>query len=531
MRARALICLIVLPAVTLATACGSESKSKAASTTRATTLAMPVGTVVVRAYFLRDGKLAVTGRTTVHTLRVSNAELGALFAGPNAAERRIGFGTTIPAGIEQKRIVLHGETLTVELTKNLNRVAQAQVVTTLTGFPTVQRVVLVTPAGTSSALAGAAFENLLPAVLIEIPLPFAQVRSPLRVIGSSNTFEATSQLELLDKNGKLLAKKTVTATSGTGTRGAFDVTLRFKAPAGPATLVSYENSAKDGSRIDVVRIPLQISGQAQKAFAKTTAVLKRLRQPNVLRSMLPEGIRMEHFGADAISEARSDEIGQVGWVWAELNGDNAQTDMRVFRSVAQAKHFLDYPRWSQADKAIRSSKLAKAADSYLCNTYGECMALVGAIVIDADSALKATAVSRFVRSVTSDLVWRRTAPPPPPGADWGMGGFHYSNADIKCAYWSDNDWQNLRCDNYFGLRPPPPPQNCEGDWGISVEMDRAGESRYHCVSDAIPPGRKLMPGQVWRRGDFSCSADSVGVNCRNGSGHGFYLSRRHSNLF
>jgi len=97
-------------------------------------------------------------------------------------------------------------------------------------------------------------------VLIESPLPFEQVTSPLQVSGSSNTFEATSRLELLGTNGKLLAAKTVTATSGTGTRGTFDVTLSFKAPAGSATLVSYENSAKDGSRIDVLRIPIRLPG-------------------------------------------------------------------------------------------------------------------------------------------------------------------------------------------------------------------------------------------------------------------------------
>lgn len=259
MRIRALLCLIALLTTARATACGSGSNSKPPSTTPASTLSMPVETFFVRAYFFRDGKLAPVGRKTVLTLRVGNASIGALIAGPNAAERRIGFSTALPAGIQQKRIVLHGETLTIELTKNLNRAARAQVVTTLTGYPTVQGVVLVTPAGTTSALSGADFENLFPAVLIGSPLPFAQVKSPLRVTGSSNTFEATSQLELLDKNGKLLVTKTVTASSGTGTRGAFYATLRFNAPVGPATLVSYESSAKDGSRIDVVRIPVRIS--------------------------------------------------------------------------------------------------------------------------------------------------------------------------------------------------------------------------------------------------------------------------------
>jgi germination protein M len=257
---RVYVFLIVLLTAMLATACGTGSKPKAPSTTPATTLSMPVNTVLVRAYFLQDGKMAAAGRKTVRTLGVGNASLGALFTGPNAAERRIGFKTALPAGIQQRRVVLSKKTLTVELTKNLNRAARAQVVTTLTQFPTIRRVVLVTPNGRTRPLARADFENLLPAVLIENPLPFEQVTSPLRVTGSSNTFEATSRLELLSKNGKLIAGKTVNATSGTGTRGTFDVTLTFKAPAGPATLVSYENSAKDGSRIDVVRIPVRVSG-------------------------------------------------------------------------------------------------------------------------------------------------------------------------------------------------------------------------------------------------------------------------------
>ena len=259
-RIRVHVCLIASLATMLATGCGSSSKPKTPSATPTTTLSMPVETVLVRAYFLRYGKMAATGRKTVHTLGVGNASVGALITGPNRAERRIGFRTALPAGIQQKRVVLKGNILTLELTKNLNRAARAQVVTTLTQFPTVHGVVIVTPGGSTRLLTRADFESLLPAVLIESPLPFAQVKSPLRVSGSSNTFEATSQLELLGNNGGFLAAKTVTATSGTGTRGTFAVTLRFRAAADPATLVSYENSAKDGSWIDVVRIPVRISG-------------------------------------------------------------------------------------------------------------------------------------------------------------------------------------------------------------------------------------------------------------------------------
>jgi hypothetical protein len=46
----------------------------------------------------------------------------------------------------------------------------------------------------------------------------------------------------------------VTATSGTGTRGTFFFTTR--AVDGVATLVVFETSAEDGSRIHGVEIPV-----------------------------------------------------------------------------------------------------------------------------------------------------------------------------------------------------------------------------------------------------------------------------------
>lgn len=187
------------------------------------------------------------------------ASIAALLRGPTTAERRIGFTTAVPEKTALEKITKKGDRMTVSFTRNLNRVARAQVVTTLTRFKSVHDVVIVTPSGRTQPLHRADFEALMPAVLVESPLPFAQVRSPLRVSGSSNTFEATSQLELLDANGKLLVSKTVTASSGTGTRGTFSVNLRFRAGTGPATLVSFEYSAKDGSRTDVVKIPVRIS--------------------------------------------------------------------------------------------------------------------------------------------------------------------------------------------------------------------------------------------------------------------------------
>ena len=45
------------------------------------------------------------------------------------------------------------------------------------------------------------FEEQTPIILVESPLPFEEVTSPLRVTGTANTFEATFQYELLDARG------------------------------------------------------------------------------------------------------------------------------------------------------------------------------------------------------------------------------------------------------------------------------------------------------------------------------------------
>jgi hypothetical protein len=246
-----------------ASACGS-SKPQPSVSTRATNTITAFDTVYVPVYFVGGGKMAAVGRDCtgpVSVFYLGECSIRALLKGPNAAERRIGFSTALPKNTALRKISETGDRLIAELSTNLDAAAQAQVVMTLTLDLGAQAhdVVLITPAGRTQPLTQADFEKLMPAVLIENPLPFEHVDSPLRVSGSSNTFEATSQLELLDARGKLLAAKTVTASSGTGTRGTFSVSLNFHAPAGAATLVSYEYSARDGSRIDVVRIPVRIS--------------------------------------------------------------------------------------------------------------------------------------------------------------------------------------------------------------------------------------------------------------------------------
>jgi len=80
------------------------------------------------------------------------------------------------------------------------------------------------------------------------------------VTGTANTFEATFSYELTDTDDLIVDENFVTATSGTGTRGTFDFTTDpFTVPFdGVGSLIVFERSAKDGSRINLVEIPLRM---------------------------------------------------------------------------------------------------------------------------------------------------------------------------------------------------------------------------------------------------------------------------------
>jgi NADPH-dependent glutamate synthase beta subunit-like oxidoreductase len=79
--------------------------------------------------------------------------------------------------------------------------------------------------------------------------------------GTANTFEATFDYELTDTDGRIVDENFVTATSGTGTRGTFEfTTAEYEIPFdGVGALIVFERSAEDGSRMNVVEIPLRMA--------------------------------------------------------------------------------------------------------------------------------------------------------------------------------------------------------------------------------------------------------------------------------
>lgn len=211
----------------------------AATTTVATTTQRLVS---LELFFLApDGKLVAASRTVAHTQAPGAATLRGLVDPADGTTTKVpeGLQLTIDAG----RAQVTGATL--------GEAALAQIVYSLTSFPTVQSV---------NGKTRADVEDFAPPILVEHPAPGEAVTSPLQVTGTANTFEATFNYRLEDAQSSELAKDFVTATSGSGTRGTFDFTVPFTvATAQDGTLSVFELSAEDGSVIHEREIRLHLA--------------------------------------------------------------------------------------------------------------------------------------------------------------------------------------------------------------------------------------------------------------------------------
>ncbi len=259
--------------------CGSDSSSPgtsttststAQSTTTATTTIVTAATSA-RAYFVRAEKVAPV-RRSVEAATPARGALESLLAAPTAEDVAAGLSSAIPAGTTLLGLDIAAGVATADLSGQFGsgggslsmQERVAQVVYTLTQFPTVQKVAFrmdgapVTMLGGEGLMIGTPqtrndWEAMTPAILVENPLPGDQLSSPFQIDGTANTFEATFRVSLVDSAGTSVYDNFVTATSGTGTRGTFSAPIAFSTPkAGPGVLKVYESSAKDGSEINVV---------------------------------------------------------------------------------------------------------------------------------------------------------------------------------------------------------------------------------------------------------------------------------------
>jgi germination protein M len=228
----------------------------------------------------RGARLWPVTRSGPRTVAVGRAAMQALLAGPTRQERRHGVGTVIPAGTTLLGLTLDHGTATVDLSSDYQAgggalsmtVRLAQVVYTLTQFPTVKRVdfaldgrpvtvfsnegiVLDRPQTRSD------YESVLPVIAVASPGFGQTLHSPVTVSGLANVFEANVSVELLDAHGTLLTKGVTTATCGTGCWGSYSLRLSYSvATRQQGTLVVHDDDAAGmGSYPHELRIPVVLT--------------------------------------------------------------------------------------------------------------------------------------------------------------------------------------------------------------------------------------------------------------------------------
>ena len=246
----------------------------------------PTGTTIVRAYFFLgsftdNAGLAPVLREIPKTQAVANAAVKALLAGPNDAElgARPAMYTDIPDGTKLLGLTIKDGVATVDLSAEfesgggrasiLGRLAQ--VVYTLTQFPTVDQVLFKLDGEPVTVFGGAGvkldhpvgrddYTNQLPAIFMDRPAYGAALGHPGRVSGVANVFEATFRVRLLDANGAVLVDRQVMASCGTGCWGTYKVDLAYTVSKGQyGTLRVYDRSAKDGSPENITEYPVWLT--------------------------------------------------------------------------------------------------------------------------------------------------------------------------------------------------------------------------------------------------------------------------------
>jgi hypothetical protein len=259
----------------------SEAPSSGSSPTPARTpvpTATPGGSTIVRAYFFLgsftgSGGLAPVLREVMATKAVARAAMTQLLAGPSRDElaARPAFYTSIPDATRLLDISISDGVATVDLSAAYATAmrefkggqADAQVVYTLTQFPTVKSVRILVDGQVhlgGATRADYQLEGLLPAIFVDRPAWGAALGNPGAVAGLANVFEATFRVQVLDATGDVIADRQVMASCGTGCWGTFKERIAYDVnQAQWGTLRVFNLSARDGAPENVTEYPVWLT--------------------------------------------------------------------------------------------------------------------------------------------------------------------------------------------------------------------------------------------------------------------------------
>jgi hypothetical protein len=233
----------------------------------------------LKVYFAYQEKMQPAIRKVPHTTAVLKASLTELLKGPTAAEKAKGLSSQIPAGTKLRAVTVSGNVAVVDLTGPFSSGGGtlsmtdrlAQIVYTATQFRGVDAVRFKIDGKLVDVFGGegividkpqkrADYEYASPAILLDTPAWGSTLSSPARLAGTSNVFEATHRVQIIDSAGKTVYDGVVTATSGTGTRGDWSITATFTpTQTGAGKVRVFDESAKDGSDENVVEVPVLLT--------------------------------------------------------------------------------------------------------------------------------------------------------------------------------------------------------------------------------------------------------------------------------
>jgi hypothetical protein len=226
---------------------------------------------------LSQESLFVTRRTLPQTKAVARAALTELLEGPTQEESAAGVYTAVPGGVEILGLTIEASNAIIDLSQafeegtggsSAETMQLAQVVYTLTQFDTVDAVEFRIEGEPVEVFGGHGivldhpqtrrdFRRLLPSILVESPFLGERVDSPIAVAGTADVFEATVSIRILDAEGRAIEETSTIATCGTGCRGSFEANVAYDVSRTQQGIVMvFEASAKDGSPINVVEIPV-----------------------------------------------------------------------------------------------------------------------------------------------------------------------------------------------------------------------------------------------------------------------------------
>jgi Immunoglobulin-like domain of bacterial spore germination/Sporulation and spore germination len=238
---------------------------------------IPTRSMTYEVWFNYDGYLFVSHRTEPFVPAVGAVSVEAVLDGPTDAESAAGVNSAITQGTDLLSLLIDDRVATVNLSEAFTSEetpaiavgSLSQIVYTLTQFDSIDGVRFEVDGTPLRNFGGyeldgpqrrANFADQLPAILVASPRIGQRVSSPVTISGTADVFEAVVSIAILDEHRNVVASSFTMATCGTGCRGTYTTDVRYDVPTRqPGTIRVYEVSAKDGSPLHIVEIPVLLT--------------------------------------------------------------------------------------------------------------------------------------------------------------------------------------------------------------------------------------------------------------------------------